>query len=88
MTPALSLSQRPVRKEDLEAFNKYVETLSTNDRAITFVDCVRKFLQEKQEEEDVDAIEDGIRQADAGLCRPFEEVDARIRAKYGWTANP
>lgn len=40
-------------------------------------------MQALQQQEDREAIQAGIRDMEAGNVVPFEEVDARIRAKLG-----
>jgi len=44
-------------------------------------------LKRRDENEDLVAIQEGIEDMKAGRVRPFEEVDADIRAKHGFSGE-
>ncbi|WP_459555895.1 hypothetical protein [Lacunimicrobium album] len=83
--PTLPITIRPLRLEDIEAFRLYaISKLESQDNKISFAQCVKQFIDDTFREEDLEAIREGLAQAEAGLCTPFEEVDRRIREKLGF----
>ena len=50
-------------------------------------EVLRKALAALQHEESVSMIKEGIADLEAGRYRPFEEVDAEIRQRFGFKAS-
>ena len=76
----------PVTKEELDSFHHFSsEQLNNGGCDLSFDDCVR--LWKEKREEDLALIRRGVAEADAGLGRPFEEVDAEVCRKFGWSFN-
>jgi len=83
MMPKLSEDQRqalrnypggPIPVEDEQTRQRYVLVdRGLHDRA----------MQALQQQEDLAAIQAGINEMEAGSVVPFDEVDARLRAKLG-----
>ncbi|NUQ65257.1 MAG: hypothetical protein HUU20_22550 [Pirellulales bacterium] len=69
----------PLPLEDDETHQVYV---------VVDQDLHRRAMQALQQQEDVQAIQAGLDAAANGLVAPLEEVDARIRKKFGFPPPP
>jgi predicted transcriptional regulator len=72
----MTIELPPAVAEDVELlmyFEKYDSPLSV----------IRDVLSALRREKDLQAIQEGIADYEAGRYRPWKEVDAELRAKYG-----
>jgi predicted transcriptional regulator len=69
---------------DAEAFYDFLgQTLSHGERETPPEALLRKWRAQREYDETVEAIREGLAQMEAGLGRPVEEVFADLRRKYG-----
>jgi predicted transcriptional regulator len=69
---------------DSEAFYEFLgQTLSHGDRETPPESLLRKWRAQREYEETVEAIREGMADIEAGRCRPFEEFAAEMRKKFG-----
>jgi hypothetical protein len=80
MTGELRMSTQ--LQTDTEAFYEFLGHQIQNGGKDTPPEELLKFWRQEFEEA-VEDIREGIRNMEAGLGRPFEEVDAEMRKKYG-----
>ena len=73
----------PLTRDELDSFHQFASARLDNGRVRSLEDGLRQWRAAREEEEAIADIREGLAQADAGLLRPFREVDAELRAKYG-----
>ncbi len=81
------------RREDLKAFRAFVdEQLSNGGATLTPTEVLELWeIQnptDQEREETLAAIREGLRDADEGRVRPFEEFDREFRRKHGINPEP
>lgn len=65
--------------------SKSLEIVDPSDNRIYFIvddETHKKAMQALREQEDLEAIQEGIDQANRGETMPIEEFDARMRSKH------
>ncbi len=78
------------RREDLKAFQAFVNAQLANGGAMLTPAEVLELWEvqdhtDDEREETLAAIREGLRDADEGRVRPFEEFDREFRRKHGLT---
>ena len=74
----------PLTLNELENFHRFAAGKLENGGVPSLEECLRQWRETQFDEETIASIRRGLAQADAGLCRPLEEVDADIRAQLGF----
>jgi hypothetical protein len=69
---------------DAEAFYQFLgQTLSRGQRETPPEALLRNWRAQREHEETVEAIREGLAQMEAGLGKPFEEFDREFRQRNG-----
>ena len=78
----------PLTLNELDNFHRFAAgKLNNGAGELSLEECLRQWRAMREEDEAVADILEGLAQADAGMLRPFREVDAELRAKYGISVN-
>ncbi len=84
-TSVIPFSLRPATVEDVEEFHSFVVSMiKSSATPPTFIDCVREFVRVKESQEDLESIQRGLAEADAGITISLEEAERSIREELGW----
>jgi hypothetical protein len=81
------------RRDDIQAFRAFIdEQLTGGGISLTPADALGLWEirnpSDEEREETLAAIRQGLRDADEGRVRPFEEFDREFRQKHGLPVRP
>jgi predicted transcriptional regulator len=74
-----------VTKQDIESFTSFAIPLIDKGQADSMAQLLKEWEAQREHEEVMDDIRQGIEDAEAGLDRPAREVIAEVRKKLGLT---
>jgi hypothetical protein len=81
------------RREDLQAFRAFIdEQLADGGATLTPIEALDLWeIQnptDEEREDNLNAIRQGLKDADEGRVKPFEEFDREFRRKHGLPPRP
>lgn len=80
-------------REDLQAFRAFIdEQLANGGAMLTPIEALElweiQHPTDQERDETLAAIQEGLKDADEGRVRPFEEFDREFRQKHGLPPRP
>lgn len=72
-----------ITRNEIDSFHRFAAAKLENGGVQSLEEVLRQWRAARYDEETIESIRRGLEQANAGQLRPFDEVDAEIRAKYG-----